>query len=73
VLIRRSEQQDAVAVAEVFCDSRRTLAFLTSVPIQDEVRRFLDRRIERGEVYVADEDGLVLGFIALSDTVLDHL
>jgi GNAT superfamily N-acetyltransferase len=74
--IRRATADDAAAVAEVFIPSFRTLSFLPELHTPEEDRGFFrDVVLPQREVWVAadDECGHVLGFIALSEDMLDHL
>jgi GNAT superfamily N-acetyltransferase len=66
--IRIAIHSDAAAVAEAYLASRKR--FLTYVPLAHsdaEVRQWMrEELIPRGGVYVAVEDGVILGMMALS-------
>jgi GNAT superfamily N-acetyltransferase len=74
-MIRLATPQDAAAVAAVFIPSFRTLAFLPGLHTPEEDRAFFrDVVLPQREVWLAtDQGGRVLGFVALSDDMLDHI
>jgi GNAT superfamily N-acetyltransferase len=73
VELRRAGPVDAEAVAEVFIASFETLTFLPTLHTHDEHRAFIRRLVDGSEVWVAEDDGRVLGMAALSAEMLDHL
>jgi putative acetyltransferase len=72
-VIRRAVTEDAPAIAALFRRSFGTLTFLPSLHTEDEDLVFFGTAIEEQEVWVWDQDGRVLGFAALGDTMLNHL
>jgi GNAT superfamily N-acetyltransferase len=73
-MIRRATAEDAGAVAEVYLASYRGLTFLPRVHGDEEVRSWIrDTLLPTKEVWVAEEDGRVVGMAALSADVLEQL
>ena len=72
-MIRRSRAEDVDAIAEVYDRSFATLSFLPMLHTLEEHRVWFARVVDEREVWVWDEDGLVLGFIALDDAMIDYL
>jgi ribosomal protein S18 acetylase RimI-like enzyme len=71
-VIRRATPQDADAIGELFVRTRDAMAYLPRIP--DEDRPKLGSWIvERHEVWVADEDGAVKGFIGIEPGYLSHI
>ena len=71
--LRRAEQEDAPAVAEVFLASFRSLAFLPIVHDDADTRAWASSwLVPETELWVAEEDEIV-GFMALNDDVLGWL
>lgn len=68
-MIRRATEADAEAVAHVFTRSFGTLDFLPKLHTADEDREHLAGVIAGQDVWVAEEDGRVVGFIALHGNV----
>jgi GNAT superfamily N-acetyltransferase len=74
VEVRAAAPADADAVADVFVDSFGSLTFLPRLHTEEETRAFVrDVVVATQEVWVAEEDGRVVGFAALSEDVLMHL
>ena len=74
MLLRRAEVDDADAVAAVFSPSFETLTFLPRLHTREEDRGFVrDVVLAEQEVWVAEDDGRVVGFVALSDDTLEQL
>jgi len=73
VEVRPATAEDADAVGEVYTASFRTLTFLPVLHSDDETRGFARRLVETHEVWVAENDGRIVGMAALSDAMLDHL
>jgi ribosomal protein S18 acetylase RimI-like enzyme len=66
-VIRRATARDAEAVARVFSRSFATLEFLPKLHTAEEDREHLAGVIAEQDVWIAEEDGEVVGFIALKD------
>ena len=75
VTIRRAEQRDAPAVAEVYIASRRGAAlYIPTVHIDDETRRWIaDHLLTKSEVWVAELNGNIVAMMALEHDYLDQL
>jgi ribosomal protein S18 acetylase RimI-like enzyme len=71
--VRLAEPEDAEAVADVFIPSFESLTFLPMLHSHDEHRAFVRSLLERHEVWVAEEDGRVVGMAVLSERMLDHI
>ncbi len=72
-MIRRAATEDALAIAALFRRSFGELAFLPTLHTPDEDQGFFGAVVQEQEVWVWDEDGRILGFAALGDTMLNHL
>lgn len=71
-MIRRATQADAPEVSRVFVAARDEMAYLPV--ISDEHRPLLGGWfIDRGPIWVAEEDGRVVGFSGVKDEELTHL
>lgn len=64
-MIRRAKAEDVEAIAAVFRRSFGTLTFLPTLHTADEDRAHLAGVVARQDVWVAEQDGRVVGFIAL--------
>ncbi len=72
--LRAATLSDADAVADVFLSARAGMTYLPTLHTDDEIRQFVRRSLlAASEVWVAEEDGRILGFAALSDDMLEHL
>jgi putative acetyltransferase len=71
--VRRAGPDDAVAIAEVFIPSFESLSFLPRLHTHDEDREFVRGLVNRDEVWVAEENGQIVGMASLGEDVLDHL
>jgi ribosomal protein S18 acetylase RimI-like enzyme len=71
--VRRAEPADAPAVAETFTAAFAGLTYLPKLHTADEDRAFFGRVVAEHEVWVAEQDGRIVGFAALSDDVLEHI
>jgi GNAT superfamily N-acetyltransferase len=74
--LRRGSERDAEAVADLYLRARR--AAYPTIPMtahtDEEVRRWIARRIPRTEVWVAEsEDGALVGLLVLDDDWVDQL
>src|SRR4051794_3659080 len=72
-MIRRGRPGDGDEVAALFRRSFGTLTFLPTLHTPEEDRAFFGKAIEDGKVWVAEEDGRLVGFAALSEEMLEHL
>ena len=71
-MIRRATPEDATAIGQVFVRARDGMTYLPRIP--DEDRPKLGGWIvERHEVWVAEQDGIVTGFIGLEPGYLSHI
>lgn len=73
LLLRPASAEDGPAVAEVHLASRAAAAMPPGVHSEDEVRAWLSARVEADEVWVAEVDGAVVGYLRLTDAWLDDL
>jgi GNAT superfamily N-acetyltransferase len=73
VHLRRGDPADADAVTAVHLASRRAAPMPPGVHPDDEVRRWLTARLVQDEVWVAELDGEVVGYVRLTPTWLDDL
>jgi ribosomal protein S18 acetylase RimI-like enzyme len=73
-VVRRARPEDAAAVADVFVAARAPMTYASVAHPEEDVRReFGGIVIGRDEVWVAEQDGRVVAFAALSDDELEHL
>jgi ribosomal protein S18 acetylase RimI-like enzyme len=73
-VLRRARPDDADAVADVYIPSFAGLTFLPKLHTDTETRAWIrDVVLRRHEVWVAEEDGSVVGFAALSERTLEQL
>jgi ribosomal protein S18 acetylase RimI-like enzyme len=74
-MIRRARPEDNDAVAETFIASFETLLrFLPNLHTHDEHRRFITETVPQDhEIWVAEEDGRVVGLAAIGESTLGHL
>jgi GNAT superfamily N-acetyltransferase len=73
-MIRCAEPQDTEAVADVFAASLESLAFLPRMHTVEQHRRFISEIVPRDhEIWVAEEEGRVVGLAAIGATTLGHL
>jgi len=71
-MIRRATQRDATEVSRVFVAARDEMSYLPVV--SGEHRSLLGGWfIDRGPIWVAEEDGRVVGFSGVKDEELTHL
>ena len=75
VRIRPARPRDVDAVAEVFIASFETLTFLPRLHTNEETIDFIASRVmPEQEVLVAEEDGTIVGFLAMAHgDMLEHL
>jgi ribosomal protein S18 acetylase RimI-like enzyme len=74
VRIRPAQPGDADAVAGVFIASFDTLTFLPKLHTNEETIDFVANKVmPEQEVLVAEEDGTIVGFVAMDGDSLEHL
>jgi ribosomal protein S18 acetylase RimI-like enzyme len=74
VRIRPARPGDADAVAEVFIASFDTLTFLPKLHTDEETIDFVANKVmPEQEVLVAEENGRIVGFVAMDGDSLEHL
>jgi N-acetylglutamate synthase-like GNAT family acetyltransferase len=71
--VRRAAPGDADAVAAVFTPSFESLTFLPRLHTHDEHRAYVRRLVTDTEVWVAEDEGRVVGFAALQPDMLSQL
>jgi ribosomal protein S18 acetylase RimI-like enzyme len=73
-MIRRARPEDAEEIGETFVASLETLTFLPRLHTPDETRRFIREIVPRDhEIWVAEDNGRVVGLAAIGDDTLGHL
>jgi ribosomal protein S18 acetylase RimI-like enzyme len=74
-MIRRARPEDTVAIAETYNSSFETLlTFLPDLHTSDERRHFITEIVPRDhEIWVAEDEGRVVGFAALGESTLGHI
>jgi GNAT superfamily N-acetyltransferase len=74
-LIRRAEQRDAPAVAQVYIASRRgAVRYLPSIHTDEDMRAWIaNYLVPNLEVWVAELDGTIVAMMALEHDYLDQL
>lgn len=71
-MIRRATSDDARAISDLFVRARDEMTYLPRIP--EDVRPLLGGWfLERAEVWVAEEEGRVVGFAGVSGSELTHL
>jgi GNAT superfamily N-acetyltransferase len=73
MLARRATPADGDAVARIFREAFTGLGFLPTLHTPEEDRAFFGRLVAEDEVWVAEQDGAPVAFVALSGDVLSHL
>jgi len=73
--IRRAGPEDASRIADVYLRSRaEALPYLARIHTDDETRSWVrDVCLQRGEVWVAELSGRIVGFVAVDGEDLDQL
>ena len=72
--IRPCDPTDAGAIADVFLAALAGMTYLPDLHTEAESREFIrDVMLPNNEVWVAEEDGRVVGFAGLGDDLLRHL
>jgi GNAT superfamily N-acetyltransferase len=73
-MIRQARPEDAEGIAHTFIASLESLTFLPEIHTRDEHRRFITEVVPRDhELWVAEEDGRIVGLAALGASTLGHL
>jgi putative acetyltransferase len=74
-VIRRATPEDAPALADIHVRARReSMSYLPDTHRPEEVLAWINEVMpEHEEVWVAEDEGRVIGFFALSDDLLYHL
>lgn len=70
-MLRRATPGDVDEVAALFRRSFGALTFLPTLQTPEEDRRHFGRVVENAEVWVAEENGRLLGFAALAGDTLE--
>jgi ribosomal protein S18 acetylase RimI-like enzyme len=71
-MIRRASPDDAPAISDLFVRARDQMPYVPRIP--DHVRPLLGGWfLERAELWVAEEEGRVVGFAGVSGSELTHL
>ena len=74
VKIRPGKPEDAEAIGDVFLGAFAEMTYLPVLHTEAETRAFIrDVLLPNNEVWVAEEDGRLIGFAGLGDDVLRHL
>jgi putative acetyltransferase len=71
--IRRARLEDTYAIARLFERSFATLTFLPVLHSLEEHEVFFGRLVAEEEVWIAESDGVITGFLVLGERTLDHL
>lgn len=74
-VLRPATSSDAPEIAEVFLTSRAdALPYLPKVHADEETRRWIPEIVmRRSEVWVAELEGKIVGFLSVAGDHLDHL
>lgn len=73
-MIRRAAPEDADQIAETFSTSLAMLTFLPPLHTEEEHQRFITETVPLDhEIWVAEEDGRVVGLAAVGERTLGHL
>lgn len=73
LVLRPARPSDADDVASVHLRARRAAPMPPGVHPDDDVRRWLAGRLQSDEVWVAEDDGRVVGYARLTEVWLDDL
>ena len=71
--LRRARSEDIDPIAWLFRRSFGTLTFLPSLHTPEEDLAFFAGVLAEQEVWVAEAEGLIVGFAALGEAMLNHL
>lgn len=72
-MIRGARSGDVDAIAELYERSFGTLTFLPMLHTLEEHRVWFGRVVDQQQVWVWEEDGLILAFIALGEAMVNYL
>ena len=72
-MIREARPGDVGTVAGLYERSFGTLSFLPTLHTLEEHHAWFGQVVAQREVWVWEEEGVILGFIALSDATVDYL
>ena len=73
-MVRRATPEDAKPIGDVFIAARAGMTYLPRQPSDDGFRDFIAHEIMgRDEVWVAESDGRLLGFMTLEGELVDHM
>jgi GNAT superfamily N-acetyltransferase len=73
-VLRRAEPDDAAAIAAVLREARDAHAFLPRLHTAEDDYQFVsERMLPAHEVWVVEEQAVVIGFASFSDDLLGHL
>jgi ribosomal protein S18 acetylase RimI-like enzyme len=72
-MIRRAREDDVDPIAELYERSFATLTFLPILHTQEEHREWFRRVAAEEEVWVWDQEGVILAFIALGEAIVSQL
>jgi GNAT superfamily N-acetyltransferase len=72
-MIRGARPGDVDAIAELYERSFGTLTFLPMLHTLEEHRVWFGRVVDQQEVWVWEEDGLILAFIGLGEAMVNYL
>jgi ribosomal protein S18 acetylase RimI-like enzyme len=74
MLVRRARDDESDRIADVFIPSFEGLAFLPRLHTEDDTRDWIRTVVlAEQEVWVAEVEGRVVGYAALSERTLEHL
>lgn len=73
--IRRASTSDAAAIADVMSKARDSaLRYLPKLYTQDQIQCWIEKSVlANSEVWVAEADGGIVGFMSIAGEELDHL
>ena len=72
--IRRAAPADADSVADAFLAAKAEMTYLPVLHTDAETRHWIaDHVLRNVEIWVAENDGRVVGFAVLGDDFLEHL
>jgi ribosomal protein S18 acetylase RimI-like enzyme len=71
--LRRAGPDDADAVAATFTAAFSRMTYLPKLHTPEDDRAFFTRVVALDEVWVAEQEERIVGFVALSEDLLDHI